>query len=277
MTVALIAGAGALPAALAAAMRQAGAGQPFVAALDGFPPEGLAPDLTFRIERLYPFFNALQDAGVTAVSFAGAVRRPRLDPALFDPVTAGMVPRLMAALAQGDDATLREVIAMFQDEGFAVLSAAQIAPALVPGPGVLAGTPGPRDRADAARAALIAEALGRVDVGQGCVVQQGLCLATEALAGTDAMLAAVSALPPGLRPDPGRGRGLLYKAPKPLQDLRIDLPTLGPATVAAAAAAGLGGLAWQAGGTICLDLPAMQAAAEAAGLFLWSRAAGEAA
>lgn len=271
MTVAIIAGGGALPSALAAAAP----GRPFVAALDGFAPEGLVPDLTFRIERLYPFFAALHEAGVTAVCFAGAVRRPRLDPALFDPLTAGIVPRLMASLAQGDDATLREVIALFEEDGFRVIGADGIAPALVPGEGVWAGALTGRDREDAARAALIANALGRVDVGQGCVVQQGLCLAAETLAGTDAMLAQVGALPAGLRPDPARGRGLLYKAPKPLQDRRIDLPALGPDTVARAAAAGLGGIAWQAGGVICLDLPQMQRAADAAGLFLWARAVPE--
>ncbi len=273
MSVAIIAGSGALPVALVSAAPQ----RPFVAALDGFAPEGLDPDLTFRIERLYPFFAALHEAGVQEVCFAGAVRRPRLDPALFDPLTAGIVPRLMASLAQGDDATLREVIALFEEDGFRVIGADGLAPALVPGAAIWAGEVTPRDRQDAARAALIAEALGRVDVGQGCVVQQGLCLATEALAGTDAMLAMVAALPAGLRPDTARGRGLLYKAPKPLQDRRIDLPALGPATVTAAAAAGLGGLVWEAGGVLCLDLPAMQQAAKETGLFLWARASGEAA
>ncbi|MGA0543264.1 LpxI family protein [Neotabrizicola sp. VNH66] len=268
MSVALIAGAGALPAALAAALPQ----RPFVAALDGFTPEGLAPDLTFRIERLFPFFRALQDQGVTQVCFAGAVRRPRLDPSLFDPLTAGIVPRLMASLAQGDDATLREVIALFEEEGLEVVGAHQIAPALVPPEGIWAGQITDRDQQDAARAALITEALGRVDVGQGCVVQQGLCLAAETLAGTDAMLAYTSALPMTLRPDAARGRGLLYKAPKPLQDRRIDLPALGPATVHNAAKAGLGGVVWQAGAVLCLDLPGMQAAAVEAGLFLWARA-----
>lgn len=267
MTLALIAGAGALPAALAVNLPA----RPFVAAMEGFAPEGLAVDLSFRIERLYPFFNALHDAGVTQVAFAGAVRRPRLDPALFDPATAQIVPRLMHTLAQGDDATLREVIALFEEEGFAVTGAAEIAPALVPGEGLLAGSLTPRDQADAARAATITEALGRVDVGQGCVVTQGLCLATETIAGTDAMLAQVAALPEGLRPPAQAGRGLLYKAPKPLQDRRIDLPTLGPASVAAAAKAGLGGIAWEAGGVICLDQPAMKVAADEAGLFLWAR------
>ncbi|WP_225029343.1 LpxI family protein [Xinfangfangia pollutisoli] len=267
MSLALIAGAGALPAALVAALPQ----RPFVAALDGFAPEGLTPDLSFRIERLYPFFNALQDAGVTQVAFAGAVRRPRLDPALFDPATAQIVPRLMQSLAQGDDATLREVIALFEEEGFQITGAAEIAPALVPGEGLLAGALTARDQADATRAAAIVEALGRVDVGQGCVVRQGICLAAETIAGTDAMLAQVAALPEALLPPAQAGRGLLYKAPKPLQDRRIDLPALGPASVAAAARAGLGGIAWEAGGVICLDLPAMRAAAEEVGLFLWAR------
>jgi hypothetical protein len=268
MTLAIIAGAGALPAALAAALLQ----RPFVAALDGFTPEGLAVDLTFRIERLFPFFAALQDAGVTQVAFAGAVRRPRLDPSLFDAQTAQIVPRLMQSLAQGDDATLREVLALFEEEGFQILGAAEIAPSLVPPEGIYAGALTHRDQQDATRAAAITEALGRVDVGQGCVVAQGICLAAETIAGTDAMLAQVAGLPDALRPPAQAGRGLLYKAPKPLQDRRIDLPALGPATVEAAAKAGLGGIAWEAGAVLTLDLPAMQAAAAAHGLFLWARA-----
>ena len=127
------------------------------------------------------------------------------------------------------------------------------------------------DDRDSARAAAIVAALGAVDVGQGAVVQQGQCLAVEVLAGSDAMLNSVAQLPMALRPDPARGKGVFYKAPKPGQDLRIDLPTLGVQTVENAAAAGLAGIAWQAGGVICLDLPAMIVAANSAGLFLWSR------
>jgi DUF1009 family protein len=267
MTLALIAGAGALPAALVGAVPT----RPFIAALEGFLPVGLTPDLSFRIERLYPFFAALHDAGITRVAFAGAVRRPRLDPSLFDATTAQIVPRLMQSLAQGDDATLREVIALFEEEGFEITGAGEIAPSLVPPEGLYAGSLTTRDQQDATRAAAIAEALGRVDVGQGCVVAQGICLATETIAGTDAMLAQVAALGAEHRPSPQAGRGLLYKAPKPLQDRRIDLPTLGPATVEAAACAGLGGIAWEAGATLTLDLPAMQDLATRHGLFLWAR------
>ncbi|MES2664877.1 MAG: UDP-2,3-diacylglucosamine diphosphatase LpxI [Pseudomonadota bacterium] len=262
MTLALIAGRGGLPAALVAALPD----RPLVASLEGFAPEGLTPDMTFRIERLVPFLRALEDAGVTRVAFAGAVQRPRLDPSLFDPQTAQMVPRLLAAMQAGDDATLREVLAIFEDAGFAILGVADIAPGLVPGAGVLCGAVTPAQDRDATRAAAIVAALGAVDVGQGCVVAQGLCLAVEALPGTDAMLAQVAALGAGL----GRG-GLFYKAAKPGQDRRIDLPTLGPATVDAAADAGLAGIAWAAGEVICLDLPAMVARADEQGLFLWAR------
>lgn len=264
---AIIAGRGALPAALVAALAE----RPFVAALEGFDPAGLIPDLAFRVERLVPFLRRLEAEGVGRVCFAGAVERPTLDPALFDPDTATMVPRLLTAMAQGDDATLREVLTIFEEAGFALAGVEEIAPDLVPGPGVLAGTVGDRDQADAARAAAIVAALGAVDVGQGAVVQQGLCLAVEALPGTDAMLAGVAGLPPELRP--AGARGVFYKAPKPGQDRRIDLPALGPETLRRAAAAGLGGVAFQAGGVICLDLPGMIREAEAAGLFLWAREA----
>jgi UDP-2,3-diacylglucosamine hydrolase len=267
VTTAIIAGRGGLPAAVAVALSARGTA-PLVAAMDGFVPDGLRPDLTFRMERLVPFLHGLLDHGVARVVFAGAVTRPRLDPSLFDPATAQMVPRLLAAMAGGDDAALREAIAIFEEVGLTVAGVPDVAPDLVPGPAVLAGTPTPRDDADAARAAAIVAALGRVDVGQGAVVQQGLCLAVEALPGTDAMLAQVAGMGP-LRPSP-RG-GLLWKAPKPGQDRRVDLPAIGPHTVAAAGRAGLGGIAWEAGGVILLDRQATVAAAADADLFLWAR------
>lgn len=265
MTTAIIAGQGGLPAALAAVLDA-----PFVAALEGFTPAGVAVDQVFRVERLVPFLHGLEDRGITRVVFAGAVTRPRLEPALFDADTAQLVPQLMAAMQGGDDATLRVVLGIFEDFGFTVAGVADVAPSLVPGPGFLTGQAAAPDDRDAARAADIVRALGAVDVGQGCVVQQGLCLGVEALPGTDAMLASVAALG-ALRPDPARGKGVFYKAPKPGQDMRVDLPTIGPDTVRAVAAAHLGGIVWQAGGVICLEQPTMIALADQAGLFLWAR------
>jgi len=122
--------------------------------------------------------------------------------------------------------------------------------------------PDAQARADIDRGVAVVRALGAVDVGQGCVVQQGIVLALEAIEGTDAMLARAAKLS---RPGPG---GVLVKLVKPGQDRRADLPTIGPGTVAAAASAGLRGIAFEAGGTILTDRAAMVADAEAAGLFL---------
>lgn len=264
---ALIAGTGDLPAILVASQEAAGR-RPYVCVLDGYVPQGVAVDLTFRLERLVPFLRHLGDEGITHVAFAGGVSRPRLDPALFDPATAQLVPQLMAAFAGGDDATLRAILGLFEEEGFAVVGVEALAPELLPAAGVLAGEVSPQAEADATRAAEIVAALGAVDVGQGAVVAGGLCLAVEALPGTDVMLAQIAALPEALRP---KRRGVFYKAAKPGQDRRVDLPTLGPATLRAVAAAGLSGLAFQAGSVICLDLPQMRAIAAETGLFLWAR------
>lgn len=264
---AIIAGRGHLPRLLAEALEKAGEA-PLIAALAGFAPKdtgGRAIE-EFRVERLAPFWDRLHDLGVARVVFAGAVQRPRLDPEMFDARTAALVPRLLGAMQAGDDATLRVVIALFEEDGFAVVGVDEVAPSLVPGPGVLGAVqPSDADCADAARAARIVAALGAVDVGQGAVVARGLCLAVEALPGTDAMLVQVAGLghPPGA--------GVFFKAAKPGQDRRADLPAIGPDTVALVAAAGLRGIAFQAGGALLIDREACIARADAAGLFLWSR------
>lgn len=264
---AVVAGKGLLPGLLAGALRAANT--PFVlAGMEGFAPDGC--DLVFRMERLVPFLDALHERGARRVVFAGAIQRPRLEPETFDPRTAALVPRFLAAMQAGDDATLRAVIALFEDEGFEVVGAGALMPGLVPEAGVLGHVePGDADRRDATRAASIVAALGAVDVGQGAVVARGLCLAVEALPGTDAMLDAVAAISPDLRA-PGRA-GLLFKAAKPGQDRRIDLPTLGPDTVTRAHVAGLAGIAFEAGGVMVLDRPAMIERADALGLYLWAR------
>ncbi|TQD33613.1 LpxI family protein [Rhodobacter capsulatus] len=238
-----------------------------VCALEGQPAPG-GSVLPFRIERLVPFLDALADRGIRRVCFAGAMQRPKLEPELFDARTAALVPRLLGAMQAGDDATLRAVIALFEDWDFEVIGADDIAPALVPGDGLLCGGVGDQDQLDAARAAEIVAALGAVDVGQGAVVARGLCLGVEALPGTDALLDFVAAHR-GLVPMPKAG--VFFKAPKPGQDRRIDLPALGPQTVARVAAAGLCGIVFEAGGVLLLDRAATIAAAEAAGIFLWGR------
>ncbi len=130
--IAVIAGRGTLPGHVAAALDT-----PLIVSPDGFLPDGLVPDLTFRLERLVPLLDHLTREGVTRVIFAGAVQRPRLDPALFDPATAQLVPQLLAALQSGDDAALRVVMAIFEEAGFQVVGAAEVAPDARPRSGAL--------------------------------------------------------------------------------------------------------------------------------------------
>jgi len=261
--IAIIAGRGALAPAVAASVDA-----PLVFALEGFAPEGLEAT-PFRLERLIPFLDELHDQGVTRVVFAGAIRRPRLDPEAFDARTAQLVPRILMAMQSGDDAALRAVLDIFEENDLNICSVTEIAPDLVPGEGILTGAPSAHDKRDVARAAEILAATGPLDLGQGAVVAQGLCLALETLPGTQAMLD-FAGRHAGLRPNPDGARGVLYKAPKPGQDLRIDLPTLGPDSVDQAAAAGLAGIAWAAGQVILLEREEAVRRAEAAGLFLWA-------
>ena len=259
MRLALIAGQGQLPAALAARIAQA----PLVCALQGFMPAKLAVDLVFRLETLGSFVQQLQQRGITHLCMCGAIRRPTIDPAAIDDATLPLVPVLQQALAAGDDGALRAVIGLFQDSGITVLGAHQLAPdLLMPAGCPTRAQPSAAQRADLALALQVLDEQGAADLGQACVIGAGQVWAREGEAGTDAMLAALQ----------GRGQGaVLHKAPKPGQDLRADLPTIGPDTVAAAAAAGLSGIALQAGAVMVLDQDQVLASLDQAGLFLWLR------
>lgn len=267
--IALIAGEGALPARLMEACADAGRNV-VVCGVVGHDADLPRNDRPLRLETLGSLIAALKADGVSEVCFCGAVRRPQIDPALIDAATAPLVERMMGALsAGGDDAALRVAIGLFEDAGLSVRAATDLVPDLLPPEGVpTKARPSDSHGADAGRAAAVVGALGPLDIGQGCVVRQGHVIAVEALPGTDWMLASLAATP--LPDDAGQG-GLLYKAPKPRQDRRVDLPAIGPDTVAAAKRAGLEGIAIEAGGVMVLDLPATIAAADAEGLFLWVR------
>lgn len=262
--IAIIAGAGRLPAELAATLAE----PPVICAPEGITPEGLSVDLAFRVERLAPFMRHLVDSGVTSVSFAGPVHRMALDPAMFDRETASFIPRLLPAMQGGDDAILREVMALFEEYGLQVEGLAALAPLLLAHEGVLgARMPDRSESADAERGIEILQALSPVDVGQGCVVAARLCLGLEALYGTDAMLNHVAACRDSREPRKG---GVFIKRAKAGQDLRVDLPTIGPATIEAAARARLTGLCLQAGHVVILERAETLARAERAGIALWA-------
>ncbi len=296
---ALIAGRGGLPAAVAAAQEV----PPLVCALEGQPPDTLPADLTFRLETLGTLLLQLGERGVTDVCLCGAIDRPVLDPAALDAETAPLVPILQQALGQGDDGALRAVMQLFEKTGFTIRAAHELAPGLLPDAGVpTKRQPQPTHRADVATALQVLAEQGRADLGQACVIKRGEVLAREGEAGTDVMLAGL-ALPREDRgwdgdpvtwsfdlagdligqaadwlsntvedaPDaPGAG-AILFKAPKPGQDRRADLPTIGPGTAMHAAEAGLDGIVIAAGGVIVLDREQVIQICDAMGMFLWVR------
>lgn len=270
---AIFAGRGALPRLIAEDCARRG--RPYVVVVfDGVMLDWLEGHtvVAATFEKPGRLFTALRAAGVTTVTFAGGIQRPALRPLAFDLTMLRLAPRILRSLKAGDDTTLRMVAAIFEGEGFAIVPAQSLLDSLVAAPGIpTRARPGDADRQDAARAAAIVAAVGAIDVGQAAVVAQGVCLGVESIQGTDALLAFVARTGDGCRPDPEGARGLLYKAPKPGQDRRMDLPAIGPATVQGAAAAGLAGVVVQAGGVMILDLPATIAAADEAGLFLWAR------
>jgi DUF1009 family protein len=183
-----------------------------------------------------------------------------------------LAPRILAGIRSGDDNLLRLIAGIFEGEGFAVRAPHDLlADLLVPAGVLTRARPGPADEADAARAATIVAALGAADTGQAAVVAQGVCLGLESIQGTDALLEFVARTGAPFRADPAGARGVLYKAPKPGQDWRLDLPAIGRATVAGARAAGLAGIVVRAGAVLLLGRDETVAAADAAGLFLWGR------
>lgn len=261
---AILACGGALPVRLAEACPQA-----MQITLRGIPSELSDSAREFALEKLGTLFEALKAEGVDRMVFAGILARPALNPAEFDATMMRIAPQLMAVLPQGDDALLRFVIGLFEEQGIAVLGAHELLPELATPEGLSAG-PAPRrdDLSDMARATEILAALSPLDIGQGCVVAGGHCLGIETIQGTDALLRFVAQTPPALR----RGRkGVYVKAAKRGQDLRIDMPTIGPDTIRNAAAAGLAGVVVEAGKTLMIDRNSTLQAVEDTGLFLISQ------
>ncbi|WP_299785850.1 UDP-2,3-diacylglucosamine diphosphatase LpxI [uncultured Marivita sp.] len=299
MTLALICGQGRLPRIVAKAQDQ----RPLVCVLNGFEPDGLAADLTFHLETLGTLMDTLKARGVTQVCLCGAIRRPPIDPARLDAKTAPMVPRLQTALTSGDDGALRIVMDLFEEAGLRIAAVDDLVPDLLPAEGVLTlKSYIPQNTVEARLGERTVAAMGARDAGQACVVRGDTVLAREDAAGTDAMLTRLArdrtagggdflSNPINTASDMFGGLlgdatdwltggssvsdgGILFKAPKPGQDRRADLPVIGAGTPDAVAAAGLSGIVIEAGGVMVLDRAKTVARCDTLGLFLWVREKG---
>jgi DUF1009 family protein len=268
---AIIAGRGQLPVYLAQAARDAGE-DPLILALtneadarfDGFEVAVVGVGDLAQIQ------TRLRDGNIARVVMSGGVaRRPEwrdIKPTFKTLIKIPSVVRTL--LSGGDDTVLQMVIKLIEAMGCRVIGAHQIAPGLLARTGPLGRTaPNGDDRRDIEKAVEAAEALGRLDIGQGAVSVGGRVVALEGVEGTDEMLRRVASLRASGRVSTRR-RGVLVKLCKPQQDMRADLPTIGLSTLENARLAGLAGIAVEAGRALVLDEDELVAAADAAGMFV---------
>jgi lipid-A-disaccharide synthase len=249
----ILAGGGRLPLMLAESATRRGASAHIIA-IEGEadPAVQRYPHTWVNWGEFGRMLAILRAEGGGEVVIAGGVRRPDLFALRPDLGFFASLPRLARLLAGGDDAVLSRVVRLLEAKGLIVRGAHEVAPELLAERGAIGGVAASQEaRTDAALAAAVRAAIGPFDVGQAVVVAAGRVLAIEAAEGTDAMLARVASLrQKGLAPRLG---GVLSKGPKPGQELRVDMPAIGPRTIEAAAAAELEAVAVDAGAVLVLD------------------------
>lgn len=269
--VGLIAGGGTLPFALADSLRARGR-VPVLIGLKGYcDPQRIANyrHHWYSVGQFGSIMSALRDEGCSDITFIGTLVRPALRDLRFDWTAVRLIPRILRGLRGGDDHLLSATARVFEQGGFRVLGVRELAPDLLMPVGCLTSTqPDAASLADAATGRALLQAISPFDVGQAAVVIDGHVVSIEDIAGTDALLARIKELRASGRLRAKPGRGVLVKAPKQGQDLRLDLPALGPVTVKGLIDAGLAGMAVAAGHSVVAEPQAMVEAADAAGLFI---------
>ncbi|HWA00837.1 MAG TPA: UDP-2,3-diacylglucosamine diphosphatase LpxI [Caulobacterales bacterium] len=273
----IIAGGGELPVAIAESARDAG--QPyFVARIAGYADAALNehPGAASDLGEFAGRVAAMKTAGCDAVVIAGQVARVDLGKLKLDAGAMQFMQILSGAASAGDDPLLRALVQFHSDAGFQVVGAERAAPNLAAPAGVLGAlSPNDRDLKDMRRGAAVVAALGPFDIGQAVAVADNLVLGVEAQEGTDGLLRRLRDLPLTVRGDESKRRGVLVKRPKPMQERRIDLPVVGLRTLEGASAAGLAGIAVEAGGALVLQRAALVEAADRFGMFLYGFTRGE--
>jgi DUF1009 family protein len=267
----VIAGGGAMPFAVADSLAARGIA-PVLFALKGSCDPVRAERFRHHwisVGQLGRATKLFRSEGCRDLVFIGTLLRPALSEVRLDWGTIRVLGRIMTAFRGGDDHLLSGIGRILEQDGFRMVGVKDVAPEiLMPEGCITRATPDPAATADIARGREVLRALGPFDIGQAVVVIDGHVVAVEDIEGTDGLLARVARLRSEGRIRAKMGRGVLVKAPKSGQDLRFDLPTVGPATIDGMARAGLAGMAIIAGNTIAADSQAMIEAADKAGLFI---------
>ena len=269
--VGVIAGGGVMPFAVADSLEARGIA-PVLFALRGVcDPARLA---RFRhhwisVGELGRATRLLRSEGCRDLVFIGTLARPALSDIRLDWATLRVLPQVWASFRGGDDHLLSGVGRIFEREGFLMVGIKDVAPDLLTPEGCLTrAAPDADASADIALAREVLAALSPFDIGQAVVVIDRHVVGVEDIEGTDGLLARIAGLRQRGRIRARENRGVLVKAPKRGQDLRFDLPTIGPRTVEGASKARLAGIAVVAGNTLLAEPQAMIEEADAAGLFI---------
>ncbi|MBS1061767.1 LpxI family protein [Gluconobacter wancherniae] len=265
--VGILAGGGPLPSQVAERVLAEGR-QVFIVGFQGFAdPELLAPypHKIIRLAAAGDILGTLHLHGCTELVLIGPVRRPAWRDIRPDAEGARILAKLGRAIFAGDDGLLGAIVRVLENEGFRVRGAHEFLKQQTRLEGALGKkVPDETGFSDIRRGLKILSVMSCLDIGQGCVVQNGLVLAVEALEGTDVMLERCAQLK-----QVDSVGGVLVKMPKTGQELRADMPTIGPVTITNAARSGLRGVAFQADGTILTDPAACIMEADRLGLFLY--------
>jgi DUF1009 family protein len=268
---AIICGGGSFPGALAEAVARRGR-RPIMFGIKGWADAAVIEHYAHHwisIGQAGRFFRLARAENCRDVLFIGSLLRPPISQLRLDWQTIRLLPHLVRAYRGGDDKLLSGVAAIAESGGLRVVGVKDVAPEVFMPEGALGRyQPSERDKADIARALGMIAALGPFDVGQAAVVANNNVIAVEAAEGTDNMLARIAELRRLGRVTAALGTGVLVKAPKPGQDRRFDLPSIGPRTIENVARAGLAGLAVTAGSTMIAEADQVTAAADRAGIFL---------
>lgn len=201
--------------------------------------------------------------------FIGTLVRPALSEVRLDWGTLRIIRRVWAAFRGGDDHLLSGIGRVLEQDGFRMVGIKDVAPDLLMPEGCLTRTaPDKNAVSDIAKGRDVLRAISPFDIGQAAVVIDGHVVGVEDIEGTDGLLTRVARLRKEGRIRAGVRRGTLVKTPKSSQDLRFDLPTVGPRTIEGAHAAELAGIAIVAGNTVVVDPQAMIEVADARDLFV---------
>ncbi len=267
----LIAGAGEYPLRLARILADRGE-KPFIAALEGAADPAAFGDAdvrSYRLGQLGSLLSELRRRCVGDIVMLGSLPRPSFGALRPEASTLQYLPYFARAFRGGDDHLLRGVVRFFEEQGFRVHGPAEIAPELTAPRGPLGRKP-----ATAKQQALLEHgfsllaALSPFDIGQAAILADHRVVAVEAAEGTDAMIKRVADLVARGRLKIGKGDGVLVKAPKKGQDLRVDMPAIGPDTLRNIAEAGLSGIGLRAGEVLVGDRAALGRQADQLGLFI---------